>query len=67
MQGRWFVARAQEQKNPVIWCLQGVGDDVDMVGGWHGCQYGREGVPQRCKGGVVGFVARVDENEETTL
>ena len=40
---------------------------MDMVGGWRGCQYGCEGVPWRCKGGMVGLVARVDENEEKTL
>ena len=52
------------EKKPVNQCLQGVGDDVEVVGGWHGRQYGCLGVSRRCRVGWLGFVARVDENEK---
>ena len=48
-------------------CLQGMGDDVEVVGGWRGRQYGHLGVSRRCRAGWLGFVARVDENEKKTL
>ena len=37
---------------------------MEVVGSWHGHQYGRLGVSRRCRVGWLGFVARVDENEK---
>ena len=50
-----LLPELRNRKNPVNQCLQGVGDDVEMVGGWRGRQYGRLGVSGRCKDRVVGF------------
>ena len=62
-----LLPELRNRKNPVNQCLQGVGDDVEVVGGWHGRQYGCLGVSWRCRAGWWGFVARVDENEKKAL
>ena len=48
-----LLPELRNRKNPVNQCLQGVGDDVEVVG-----------VSRRCRAGWLGFVARVDENEK---
>ena len=62
-----LLPELRNRKNPVHQCLQGMGDNVEVVGGWHGRQYGH----WVCHGGVRtgwwGFVARVDENEKKAL
>jgi hypothetical protein len=62
-----FVASTQEQKkSPVNRRLQGVGDGVEVVGGWRGRRYGRLGVLQTCKGGVVVvLLPELHENEKS--
>ena len=54
-----LLPELRNRKNPVNQCLQGVGDDVEVVGGWHGRQYGHLDVSR-----WWGFVARVDDNEK---
>ena len=41
-----LLPELRNRKNPVNQCLQGVGDDMEVVGGWCGCQYGRLGVTE---------------------
>ena len=58
-----FVASVREQKkNPVNWHLQGVGDDVEVPGGWHGRWFGCLNVSWMWRTVQWVFVARVHES-----
>ena len=41
-----LLPELRNRKNPINQCFQGVGDDVEVVGGWRGHQYGRLGVTE---------------------